>query len=140
MADVSIDHRFARFGQTRYATDKITSFEVTTRSTKVQGDNDKFTATFLGLTGTLFGLGLTVVGVGDRRVDLGLSGLAILAGAAWLLIKARTMQSRRSSVANVYRLMITTNAGEVAAFETTSWDEISEIESALEQAIVEARR
>ncbi len=40
----------------------------------------------------------------------------------------------------VYELMLTTNAGELAAFETTEHDEMKQLEITLEQAIIDARR
>lgn len=140
MTGFSVDANFVRFGDTRFATNKITSFSVARRIRNVQGSNDRFAAFAVGFGGFLLGLIILSNGLEDGSYGQAFVGAAVGGGAGLLITKARSMPSNPSRDETVYTLMIVTNAGETAAYETTSADDMSEVETALEQAILGARR
>ena len=94
-----------------------------------------------------FGVAITLIGaisglVGAIEFKFLLASLGILGSAAGVCIvnRARKMADDSSFEQTVYELMLTTNAGELAAFETTEHDEMKQLEITLEQAIIDARR
>ncbi|WP_159756143.1 DUF6232 family protein [Sphingomonas sp. 8AM] len=140
MSDFSIDDRFARFGSTRYAIDKITSFSVSTRQERAQGQNSRKLFASGGFFGSIVGCIMARIGhdAGDQATFFG--GCAVILAGCGLLWKARKMPSDGSTKRTLFCLLIVTNAGEVVAFETASLAEMDDIESALEQAIIDSRR
>ena len=136
----SVDERFARFGTMRFATDKITSFSVSSKLETVQGENKRFAVMMVAWVGILGGMFMSISNYEASNILGSFSGFVLLAGAVWLLRVGMRLPDDGSRQRKVYKLKIVTNAGEVAAFESASLDEMNQVEAALEQAILDARR
>ena len=135
-----IDEHFARFGATKFAIDKITSFGVSSRTEPVQAQgNRKSLLTIAGIAIVFCLIAVPAEFVGGQWLG-GVEAAGGLAAGVALGWFAYQMPPDPPSRREIFRLNITTNAGEKAVFETASLDEMRKVESALEQAMLKARR
>jgi Family of unknown function (DUF6232) len=106
----------------------------------VQGSNNRFSTISFGIVAVFVG-GLVSVWA-MSKFDYGWVTIGFVASIVGVLIFkiGRKMPADGPSRQTVYELILTTNAGEVAAYESTAYDVMKQIESALEQAIIDARR
>jgi hypothetical protein len=125
---VSVDDKFARFGETAYAINKITSTSVHER--KIKGAKGWLIWLPLALFFTLPMLVMLVVPMTDKGGTVGVMAIPVV--VFWLL----TIRSwRRRKATMRYSLMLVTSAQQVQAMETEDLPEIQKLRSAIEQAM-----
>ena len=120
---VTVDDRFARFGEKSYIINQITSVEIR-ETTHVSS-----TGLLLGLFGTIllfFGLSLKTDTNPSTSQGIVFSGL-IFIGLAWFLHSSRITQ--------FYELIIVTSSGEYQAAKSKNLEQISKLKIEIENRI-----
>ncbi len=125
---VSIDEDFARFGAKSYAINKINSVEVRERSPHGQGG-----ATVAAIIGGL----LVISGFGQGGGPDGINFTTVMVGVLFLGIAY--WQFQRSKIRE-YQLFLMTSSSETQAYVSSSSDEIFDLRSRIEGAMLHHSR
>jgi hypothetical protein len=118
---ITVDEDFARFGSKTYSIDKINTVDVRVSVPSQAG------WIILGLLGIGFFLPSALAG----ELVMAFFGIVLL-GAAYIVWRGAQLRT--------YKLFLVTSSSEAQAFETRDEGEISQLRSAIEQAIIRQKQ